>query len=322
MSLIYFLTANTCVLAASSLLAQRLWREGAPSLWSVLLDVVSLSIVIVHSVMLLCGVAGLLYPVAAPLGGLAALLIALALTRLSRSRGDVAEPARPSPCALPRMGLAAWYVTLVFGFNVADVLYTEVWSFSGSTNAADDFGYHLVLSVNWLMYHTINMPSYENIHCAQLFYPSSGELIATWFMLPFGLSDRGHTLAWVGLTGFLYWGLFAVASAEILRRLQAPVAVQLIPALLLRTSTRFPFLSGSFADVDLGMAAILVAALAHTIPTPRDEEDSRGVLLETILAAALSGIAIGMKVTAVLGAVVIGVLCLARTAVWASDGIP
>ncbi|WP_152053725.1 hypothetical protein [Tautonia marina] len=307
-----FALANLGVLMAASIVGWRVWRGGPPSNSCWLLTVAAWCLVMGHSAMLGLGVAGLLVPASVAIFGVVVAAVAMVWNRRLRMRAPEG-PTGPSRPAAEPWGLADWIALLALAIVGSSLFLTEVWRFSGF-EMWDDFYYHMTISASWLIDRSIIGQDLESIYGYHYFYPSSGDLIATWFLVPFGVSDRAETLAWVGTTGFLYWALATLAAAEALRRVGAPLSMRLLPGLLLGVAPRAQYIMTMFADVDLGLAAVVSAALVFAIPTREDRDDRRGVRLETWIAGLLAGIAVGMKVTGVLGASVIVLLCIAREA--------
>src|SRR5262249_38118202 len=110
----------------------------------------------------------------------------------------------------------------------------------------DDYTYHAVYPALWLREHAIAAPAPSHAFTMQAWYPLSASVVAAWFMAP--LADtRATALAWVSLTGLLYAGLFAGASAELLARLGCRPWTWALPAALLATSSRITTMAASFS---------------------------------------------------------------------------
>src|SRR5262249_1375717 len=98
-------------------------------------------------------------------------------------------------------------------------------------------------------------------------------------------------------------GMIALSAAALLARVGCRRGAWGVPVVLLATSPRIDVMASSFSDADLAMAAAVVAALAVSIP--RDRDDRRCYWPATAYAPLLSGIAIGIKVSAAVPALVV-----------------
>jgi hypothetical protein len=131
-------------------------------------------------------------------------------------------------------------------------------------------------------------------------------------MLPFA-GSRGDALAWVSLTGVLYAGIVASAAAELLARLGCRRGAWALPLVLFATSPRTAVMASSFSDADLAHAAALFAAFVLAIPRGAAERP-RDVGVDTWYAALLTGIAVGVKVSAAPYATIIVLMAALRAA--------
>jgi hypothetical protein len=175
----------------------------------------------------------------------------------------------------------------------------------------DDYTYHMVYPALWLRDGAIAAPPPGQAFTMQAWYPLSASVVASWFMLPFP-GSRGDALAWVSLTGLLYGAIVATAMAELLARLGCRRGAWAVPVVLLLTSHRIAIMASSFSDADLAQAATLFATLVFSIPRGR-EETRRDILVDAGLAALLSGLAIGVKVSAVPVAVIVALAVALRS---------
>src|SRR5213076_487804 len=110
-------------------------------------------------------------------------------------------------------------------------------------------------------------------------------------------------------------GLFAAATAALLGRLGCRPWAWALAVALFATSQRVAVMASSFSDADLAQAAALFAAFAFAVPRPpagRDgdadghrEAAARGDIVDACWAGLLSGIALGIKVSAVIPALIV-----------------
>jgi hypothetical protein len=174
----------------------------------------------------------------------------------------------------------------------------------------DDYTYHMVYPALWLGEHAIAAPTPAHAFTTQAWYPLSASVVATWFMAPYA-GVRAEALAWVSLTGPLYAGLFVAGVAELYARSGRRPGSWAVPVVLFATSTRIGVMASSFSDADLAHATALFAALVFAMP--RDETERRtDVVADTWYAALLTGLALGVKVSATPAALIILVLVLLR----------
>jgi hypothetical protein len=174
----------------------------------------------------------------------------------------------------------------------------------------DDYTYHAVYPTLWLREHAIAAVTPPQAFTMQAWFPLSASAVSTWFMAPFAAS-RADALAWVSLTGVLYVGIVACAAAELLTRLGCRRGAWAVPVGLVVTSERIGVMASSFSDADLAHATTLFAALVFA--TPRgDVEDAPEMATDTAFAALLSGLAIGVKTSAVPVALVVLMMMMLR----------
>jgi hypothetical protein len=130
-------------------------------------------------------------------------------------------------------------------------------------------------------------------------------------MLPFG-GARGEALAWVSLTGPLYAAMVAAGAAALLGRLGCRPGSWALAVVLFLTSERIGIMASSFSDADLAQAAALFAAFAFAIP--RDGEPPGDATAEAWFAGLLTGIALGIKISAAVPALIIVAISALRAA--------
>jgi hypothetical protein len=262
-------------------------------------------LVLVHSLVLTAGLLGHLS--AAGLGVLlaGALAVALAVVRRTERGPADAEPAPPptAPALFAPLAGAAAVLAWVWPhlFHA-----TRLWIW-------DDYTYHMVYPALWLREHAIAAPGPTETFTMQAWYPLSASVVAAWFMAPWP-GSRGEALAWVSLTGPLYAGLVGGGAAALLARLGCRPGAWAVPVVLFATSPRIGVMASSFSDADLAQAAVLLGAFAFAVP--RATDDARALRVDACYAALLSGLAVGLKVSAApLALVVLALLTLRARAV-------
>jgi hypothetical protein len=261
-------------------------------------------LVVVHSVVLVSGLAGRLTAGGMAVGLTVAAAGALALARRATWAHEVAVPAAPfTPATLfaPLAAIAAavgWAWPHVFAA-------TRLWVW-------DDYTYHMVYPALWLQERAIAAATPAQAFTMQAWYPLSASLVSAWFMLPFH-GVREEALAWVSLTGVLYAGIVWAGAAELLGRLGCRRGAWAVPLVLLATSDRVGIMASSFSDADLAQAAALFGAFAFAVPRG-DAESRRDVTIDTCYAALLSGLALGVKVSAAPAALIVLLITALRAA--------
>jgi hypothetical protein len=289
-------------------------------------------LIAVHSIVLLAGLLGGLTVIGvAVLAGAGVVVVAACLARGWTWPPPRAAPACPPPPAAPTFagGLSApspsGAATLTGGLTGASpsgatftawslvapaiaIVAGAVWAWPHAREATrlwvwDDFTYHMVYPALWLREQAIAAVPPVHAFTMQAWYPLSASVVATWFMVPFPHA-RAEALAWVSLTGLLYAGLVAAGAATVCRRLGCHSGAWAVPVALFATSHRTAIMAGSFSDADLAQAACLFAALAFAVPRG-EVETARDVRVDGAYAALLSGLALGVKVSAAVPALVI-----------------
>ena len=252
-------------------------------------------LVLVHSLVLGAGLLGHL--TAAGLGLLLSVLVVAGLWLVRRGPPDHEGPEGGrllTPFAL-LVSVAAGGVFGVWAWpHLVQAIRLWVW---------DDYTYHMVYPALWLRQHAIAAPIPAQAFTMQAWYPLSASVVATWFMAPLQ-GSRGAALAWVSLTGPLYGGIIAGGAAALLARMGCRPGAWAVPIVLFATSPRIDVMASSFSDADLALAAALFGSLVFAVPRATDE-DARDVLADAAYAGLLSGIAVGVKVSAAPLAVII-----------------
>ena len=254
-------------------------------------------LVIVHSTVLLLGLAGHLSLYALAIVVTGTLIVATWLAECPRKHGTLEPPARRAPFSAVALfsPLAAAAALLAWMWpHLVDATRLWVW---------DDYTYHMVYPALWLREHAIAAPDPIHAFTMQAWYPLSASVVATWFMVPFA-APRAEALAWVSLTGPLYAGLFVAGVAELGARLRCRPGAWAVPVVLFATSTRTAIMASSFSDADLAQATALFAALVFAVPRA-DREERADVVDDTWYVALLTGFAIGVKMSAAPAAVII-----------------
>jgi hypothetical protein len=259
-------------------------------------------VVVVHTAVLIAGLLGWL-----TISGLAAVVAAAVAGAwwLAPSPVDDAPSASSlstfSPATLFAPALAAITAGAWMWPHLVDA--TRLWNW-------DDYTYHMVYPVLWLRERAIAAVTPEQAFTMQAWYPMSAGVVATWFMVPFSAS-RGDSLAWVSLTGPLYAGIVISGAAELAARLGGRPTAWAIPVVLFATSQRTAVMASSFSDADLALAAALFGAVVFAIPRSA-EESPREIAVDAWYAAALTGLAAGVKSSALPAAVIVLLLTILR----------
>jgi hypothetical protein len=261
-------------------------------------------LVIVHSTVLLTGLAGHL-----SVRGLATVvtvvfLIATALAEFEREPRRLERPESRAPFKAVELfpPLAATAALLAWMWpHLFEATRFWVW---------DDYTYHMVYPALWLREHAIAAPAPAHAFTMQAWYPLSASVVATWFMAPHA-DTRAEALAWVSLTGPLYAGLFVAGVTELFARLRCRPGAWAVPVVLFATSSRTTIMASSFSDADLANATALFAALVFAVP--RDGTEGRAdVVADTWYAALLTGVALGVKVSAAPAALIVLAMMVLR----------
>ena len=259
-------------------------------------------VIVVHSAVLLAGLAGHL-----TVGGVAVLLAVAVALGAWRARRAPEQSAVPPP---GRFAAASVFSLL------AAVPAGAVWEWPHLFEATrlwiwDDYTYHMIYPALWLRDHAIAAPSPSHAFTMQAWYPLAASAVAAWFMLPFD-GARAEALAWVSLTGPLYAAMVAAGAAALLGRLGGHPGSWAPAVLLFLTSQRIGIMASSFSDADLAQAAALFGAFAFAIP--RDGERPRDATAEPWYAGLLTGIALGIKISAAAPALIILAISALRAA--------
>jgi hypothetical protein len=236
------------------------------------------------------------------LGVLLACALAGALVLVRRVERRHADAEAPGPTASSLFASLAGAAAVLAWMRPHLFDATRLWIW-------DDYTYHMVYPALWLRAHAIAASSPLEAFTMQAWYPLSASAVAAWFMAPWP-GSRGEALAWVSLTGPLYAGLVIGGAAVLLARLGCRTGAWAVPAVLFATSPRIGIMGSSFSDADLAQAAALLGTFA--VAVPRATEDLRDVRVDAWYAGLLSGIALGIKVSAVPPALVVLALLMLR----------
>ncbi len=298
--MVTFLVLNATVVLVAFVPAVAFGARGRAS--RVLLGTLSGYLILVHSIVLLAGLVGHL-----AVGGVALLVAGAMAGALRLARGGSHDPeSEPGGVSLTAPALFPPLAAITAGVVwVWPHLFqaTRLWIW-------DDYTYHMVYPALWLRQHAIAAASPPHAFTMQAWYPLSASLVATWFMVPFA-GSRGDALAWVSLTGPLYAGIVAVGVAELLARLGCRRGAWAVPVVLFATSHRVAVMASSFSDADLAQAATLFAAFVFAVPRG-DAETGRDVRADACYAGLLSGIAVGVKVSAAAPALIVFLMMAVR----------
>jgi hypothetical protein len=257
---------------------------------------------VIHTAVLVAGLLGWL-----TIGGLAAVVAASAAGAwwLARSRTDDSTSAAGLSTFTPPMlfapVLAAITAVAWIWPHLVDATRLWIW---------DDYTYHMVYPALWLRERAIAAVTPAHAFTMQAWYPMSAGVVATWFMAPFSAA-RGESLAWVSLTGPVYAGIVISGAAELAGRLGSRPFAWAIPVVLFATSQRIGVMASSFSDADLALAAGLFGTLAFAIP-PSVDESARVIAIDAWYAAALTGLAVGVKASAVPAAIIVLLVMVVR----------
>lgn len=260
-------------------------------------------LIVVHSVVLVCGLVGWLTVPAVSVALAAALAGSIWLIRDGKPERERERTGRA-----PLTGGSAYLL-------LAAVVAGAVWTWPHLTDATrlwiwDDYTYHMIYPALWLREHAIAAVVPPHAFTMQAWYPLSASVVAAWFMLPFH-GARGEELAWVSLTGPLYAGIFAGGMATLLARVGCRPGAWALAVVLFATSHRIAVMASSFSDADLAQAAALFAAFVFALPPP-GIETSRDVRRDAVYAGLLTGIALGVKVSAAAPASIILIMAALR----------
>src|SRR5262245_47400881 len=273
-------------------------------------------LVLIHSNVLLAGLLGFLTA-----GGLAVLVGAevgvVGVAWAARALG-----VRHAPAAMP--GEAGFTPAALFT-PLAAMATGIAWAWPHLREATrlwvwDDYTYHMVYPALWLRDQVIAAAPPEHAFTMQAWYPLSASVVATWFMVPFAHA-REEALAWVSLTALLYAGLVAAGVAALGRRLGCRRGAWAVPVVLFATSARTTIMASSFSDADVAQASCLFAALVFSIPSG-DAEDARAFWVDAGHAGLLSGLALGVKVSAAAPALIVLLAMVLRARALGAAGGP
>ncbi|MCC7424481.1 MAG: hypothetical protein IT428_29795 [Planctomycetaceae bacterium] len=224
-----------------------------------------------YGAVLFCGIIGRLDRVF--IAGLTAVATALLVLtgRSGRRQASTAMLSAPNPhCSFHNPPTCDRDPIVIASTSVAFILTGVAWLWwfgVGTTRLGwDDYAYHLTQPCLWLQTGRIE-PSPLSFQSA---FPHGAEVLALWWMIPFGRQSQPDAMAWVGLTALPYAAL-ACLSALLLTRPEAPRSSGgFIASILILTSHPVIETATSFCDVDLALPAFVLAGLAlATTPGPR-----------------------------------------------------
>jgi hypothetical protein len=267
-----------------------------------ILSTLSGYVVVIHTAVLFAGLLGWL-----TIGGLAAVVAVAVAAAWWLARGRVDEPTSAAvvstftPVMLFAPALAAIAAVGWMWPHLVDATRLWIW---------DDYTYHMVYPALWLRERAIAAVTPAHAFTMQAWYPMSAGVVATWFMAPFS-GSRGDSLAWVSLTGPVYAGIVISGAAELAGRLGSRPAAWAIPVVLFASSQRIGVMASSFSDADLALAAGLFGALVFAIPQNVDESE-RVIAIDAWYAAALTGLAVGVKASAAPAAIIVLLVMVVR----------
>ncbi len=289
--------------------------------------------IIAYASVLLSGLAGHLTTAGAGCVVVVALVGAAWLSLRTRAVAT-SEARAPGSDAAPASTRIAWTAATLYSVLAAAVA-GALWLGPHVLEATrlwiwDDYTYHMIYPALWLRDHAIAALPPARTFTMQAWYPLAASLLSAWFMLPFP-DARSEALAWVSLTGPLYGGIFAAGVAALMHRLGCHPGAWAVAVVLFATSQRIDVMASSFSDADLAQAATLFAAFVFAVPrhderrqsgragsdrSRADLEDERraAARIDAWYAAALSGVAIGIKVNAAVPAAIVAVMALIRAA--------
>ena len=283
--MLIFVLLNGGALLTAVLVAYALGAQARASLFA--LTTLSAFLVVIHSAVLASGLIGRL--TAGGLGlfvGLAAVgAWWLARRAVPATLDDDPPPFAPATAFAPCLALLSgllWAWPHLFEA-------TRFWIW-------DDYTYHAVYPTQWVREHAVLPPAPSQSFTLQAWFPLSASVVSAWFMAPFA-DSRADAVAWVSLTGVLYGGIIAGATVELLARLGSRRGAWAVPVVLVVTSGRITTMASSFSDSDLALATALFAAFVFAMPR-HDDERAPGIVRDAAFVALLSGVALGVKVSA------------------------
>lgn len=295
MATVFFVVGNSA-LVWSSLRLARLLCHGAER-WRQAIAVAGLFPTLATLVLLPLGATGWLTAGAQVVGSLL-VVGAVEVATLAR-RGRIHGSSADSPLAM-EVGQDELAGPLPMGITVA----LAAWTFESvflrprlPQLRYDDFTYHAPVVFEWLSRRSFERAAILDYHG---YFPFNGELLALWYLLPFGRDGL------YGLAGLTWAGLGSLAVYGLARRARAHRAAALLAATAFLGGRGVVLEAQSFASGDLALAALLLSSVAMVLPGRDEGSVPAGRLL---LAGAFGGVALGTKITAlpVLGALAVGV---------------
>lgn len=288
MAIVVFVLANTALVWTSLRLARQACGTSEP--WRQAIAAAALFPTLVTTVLLPLGAFGWLNR-GAQLAGSLLVLAATELAVLGFRKREGAPVARghEEPLATMDEGEGGQSGTLRMGVALA----FAAWTFEAvflrpklPPIRYDDFTYHAPAVFEWLSRASFERAAILDYHS---YFPFNGELLALWYLLPFGRDGLYEFagLTWAGLGSVAVYGIARGASADRPAALLAATAFLGGRGILLEAR--------SFASGDLALAALLLSSVGMVIPGRGSAEVPPGRLL---LAGAFGGVAWGAKITA------------------------
>lgn len=276
-----FVALNVSAIVAAAAVASRLGQRDAP--WRRWLIGTSAYGLLATVLVLLAGLAHQL-----TIGTVMALSIAVAaLARLALRRAGTAPGPDPQRA---ETGIGARLAFALLAGLLGSRLATA--AFGPTAIQWDDLSYHALVAGQWLVDQRISLVA----STYQAYYPFGSELVSLWFMLPFGSDSH------VSLAGFYWLFLAAVSLYAIVRGTGGSTTAASLVASLVVASPVVTDLTANFAPTDVASTALVLAAIAVSMPSADRPRETPSLILSGLLV----GMAVGCKVTAAAaGAVVL-----------------
>jgi hypothetical protein len=282
MGMALFVASNTLALFSSLCLARGL-LPASGRLERALVVISGVPLVVLPLLTVL-GMLGWLrpVPVTAAIAVLALAAHAWGRTRVPPVHEPVAVPAREPDS---RLSVAVFGATCAL-VALQGVAFIAKQVFQGSQPHWDDISYHAPMAANWLQAGRLVLAPYSY----HAYYPGTGELFATWFMLPTRFD------AFASLTGLLWMALGAVVVAHLCRQLELTKNWAAVGVALFLGCRPFLDQASSFAAVDLAGSVLLAGAIALAVSI-RAEDSLARTRACVLYMGCLVGLAVGTKVT-------------------------
>jgi hypothetical protein len=288
-SLTFILLNSACLLLAHGTARLFLPRAGFDLL---LISTLTLHLFLSTTAILLLGVVGALAPHYA-----VALVVAPLLWLATKRRAQPMAAATPAAkqATPPHRSLSLQIAILIFSALLS--IYVFRGMLDGTRLGWDDLSYHATTPAHWLQAGRIELAPY-NYHA---YFPFGAELLAAWFMLPFG------TDTFASLAG-LHWILLATASiASIIYRISGHLPSALLGSAIFLSSTVVHGEALSvISSADLAGTAYMLSAIYLFVMLRAQDGREAGFLLTLI--AICAGLATGTKVTYAACAIALGLM--------------